>query len=225
MEQGKVISRVEVLDLNGNPTGKFIETVEIAAKFLNHDFGNPRKISQKKKNELRDSLKNRGDFGSFVIDENNSVIAGNQRHEIIVGDNPEQILLCKRLINYTVAEKRSVNIEDNVHKGEFDVDLMGEWLSDLNLDLGVELDNKPKEEREIKYMELKPYEKYNYIVIAFRSEPEFNSALKLLDLEGKREVVNRFKKSRKLRARVVWADEMPAKLVPREDKQELDVVL
>lgn len=46
---------------------------------LKHGFGNPRKITKKKAEELERSLEMFGDFGIFLIDENDNVIAGNQR--------------------------------------------------------------------------------------------------------------------------------------------------
>ena len=50
---------------------KRIETLELIAKDINTNFGNPRKISAKKKKELKQSLETYGDFGIFLIDENN----------------------------------------------------------------------------------------------------------------------------------------------------------
>lgn len=58
---------------------KRIETVTLKAKELKTGFGNPRKITKKKLEELEESLELYGDFGLFLIDENNNVIAGNQR--------------------------------------------------------------------------------------------------------------------------------------------------
>ena len=45
-----------------------IETLELIAKDINTNFGNPRKISAKKKKELKQSLETYGDFGIFLID-------------------------------------------------------------------------------------------------------------------------------------------------------------
>ena len=98
-------------------TEKRIETVTLKAKELKTGFGNPRKITKKKLDELEESLELYGDFGLFLIDEHNNVIAGNQRLQVIVKKNPEQELLCKRLIGYTEAELRAINIKDNTHNG------------------------------------------------------------------------------------------------------------
>lgn len=50
---------------------------------LKHGFGNPRKITKKKAEELERSLEMFGDFGIFLIDESDNVIAGNQRSIIL----------------------------------------------------------------------------------------------------------------------------------------------
>ena len=69
---------------------KRIETVTLKAKELKTGFGHPRKITKKKLEELEESLELYGDFGLFLIDEHNNVIAGNQRLQVIVKKNPER---------------------------------------------------------------------------------------------------------------------------------------
>ncbi len=147
---------------------KRIETITLKAKEPKTGFGNPRKIMKKKLEELAESLELYGDFGLFLIDEHNNVIAGNQRLQVIVKKNPEQELLCKRLIGYTEAELRAINIKDNTHNGEWDLDLLAAWTADLTLDLGIDLNNKDVNERIIPDLEPVRYEKYLHPVI-FRS--------------------------------------------------------
>ena len=60
-----------------------IETVELEVGELRYGFGNPRKIKPAKKKELEESFEQFGDFGLFLIDEKNNVIAGNQRSSIL----------------------------------------------------------------------------------------------------------------------------------------------
>ena len=93
---------------------KRIELCRMRAGDLKTGFGNPRKISKKKLEELTASFEKLGDFGVFLIDEENNVIGGNQRLKVVLhlyGPNKE--LDCKRLIGYTEAELRSINIRDN----------------------------------------------------------------------------------------------------------------
>lgn len=62
---------------------KRIETVEMRAGDVKTGFGNPRKITKKKKDELRNSIETFGDFGSFIIDEDDNIIGGNMRLSVI----------------------------------------------------------------------------------------------------------------------------------------------
>ena len=89
-------------------TEKSIETVEMRVGDIKTGFGNPRKISKKKVSELERSLYTLGNFGIIIIDENDNVIAGNQRLSILNSKDPEATVLCKKLIGYTAAEKRAI---------------------------------------------------------------------------------------------------------------------
>lgn len=193
---------------------KRIETVEMMAKDIKTGFGNPRKISKKKKDELRRSLEMFGDFGSFIIDEKNNVIAGNQRLSVIKEMNPETMILCKRLIGYTQAELRAINIKDNTHSGEWDIDLLADWTADLTVDLGIEeIKKKEVEDRVIPEMELIHYEKYDYVMIVCRNELDYNDLVRKLGIEGAKVPIAK----RKINARAIWYDKMKVKLVPIEE--------
>lgn len=56
---------------------KRIETLTMKVKDIKTGFGNPRKIGKKEAEELEESLEKYGDFGLFLIDEHDNVIAGN----------------------------------------------------------------------------------------------------------------------------------------------------
>lgn len=197
---------------------KKIETVELKAKDINNKFGNPRKITAKKIKELKDSLETFGDFGCFVIDENNSVISGNQRLSIIQQEDPERVLTCKRLVGYSTAEKKAINIKANTHAGEWDVELLADWTSDLQVDLGLDDEVKKKEieDRSIKEMELIHYEKYDYVLIACRSEIDYNDLVRKLGIEGKVVKIA----NRKLKARAIWYDQIKCNLVEKEESKD-----
>ena len=60
---------------------KRIEVCKMRVGDLKHNFGNPRKISKKKAEELERSMDLFGDFGVFVVDENNNLIYGKQRYK------------------------------------------------------------------------------------------------------------------------------------------------
>lgn len=179
---------------------------------LKHNFGNPRKISKKKAEELERSMDLFGDFGVFVVDEHNNVIAGNQRSIILARRDPDIEVDVKKLIGYSEAELRSINIMDNTHAGEWDLELLADWTADLNLDLGIDLNNENPEERKIEDMELIRYEKYNYVMIVCKSEIDYNDLIRKLGIEGRKVAIT---KKRKIKARAIWYDQMKAQIVEK----------
>ena len=195
---------------------KRIEIGKMRVGDLKHNFGNPRKITKKKAEELERSLDMFGDFGVFIIDENDNVIAGNQRSIILARRDPDIEVDVKKLYGYSEAEKRSINIMDNTHAGEWDLDLLADWTADLNLDLGVDLNNDNPQEREIPDMELIRYEKYNYVLIACKSEIDYNDLIRKLGIDGRKVAVT---KKRKIKARAIWYDQMKAQITekPKEN--------
>lgn len=192
---------------------KKIEICKMKAIDLKTGFGNPRKITQKKLDELKCSLRNNGDFGIFLIDEDDNVIAGNQRLKAILDLwGPDTELDCKRLIGYSNAELKAINIKDNTHAGEWDLELLADWTADLNLDLGIDLNNENPEERKIDDMELIRYEKYNYVMIVCKSEIDYNDLIRKLGIEGRKVAIT---KKRKIKARAIWYDQMKTQIVEK----------
>lgn len=194
---------------------KRIEVVTLKAREINFEFGNPRKISRPKKIELKASLETFGDFGLFIVDENNSVLAGNMRLQIIQEENPDTELLCKRLIGYTEAEKRAINIKDNQHQGEWDLNILSDWLSDLSVDLGLDKELKQElEDRDIKGMKLINYEKYNYVMIVCKTEMDYNLLTTKFGINGEVVVMSSKKSSapRTIQARSIWFEDVKDKL-------------
>lgn len=191
---------------------KRIEVCKMRVGDLKHNFGNPRKISKKKAEELERSMDLFGDFGVFVIDEHNDVIAGNQRSIILARRDPDIEVDVKKLIGYSEAELRSINIMDNTHAGEWDLELLADWTADLNLDLGIDLNNENPEERKIEDMELIRYEKYNYVMIVCKSEIDYNDLIRKLGIEGRKVAIT---KKRKIKARAIWYDQMKAQIVEK----------
>ena len=192
---------------------KKIEVVEMKVKDIKTAFGNPRKIQKKKLKELEKSLEDFGDFGLFLLDEQDNVIAGNQRLSILMNKDPETKVTCKRLIGYTEAELRAINIKDNTHSGEWDLEMLADWTADLNMDLGIDPEKeKNPEEKSIKDMEPIRFEKYNYVVIACNNEIDYNELTRNLGIEGKKMKVA---KKRSIKARAVWYHDIKAQIVPK----------
>lgn len=185
-------------------TGKRIETITMRAGDVKTGFGNPRKITKKKREELRASLEQFGDFGIFLIDEQDNVIGGNQRLAIINEMDPDTQITCKRLIGYTEAELKAINIKDNTHAGEWDLDLLAGWTADLNIGLGLDLPSTDAQERKIKEMEPINYEKYDYVIIVCKNELDYNNLTRRLGIDGAKVKLN---DKKKIKARAVWYHE------------------
>lgn len=200
--------------------GKKIEVVELPISELKDSLGNPRRITTKKKKELQKSLKEFGDFGVIVIDEDNNIISGHQRVEAIYatkGNDPK--VLCKRLVGYTEPEKRAINIKANTHAGDWDVDKLAEWTADLQVPLSIPRKIKdPAQEVKIRKMELIPYEKYDYVMIFCRNSIDYENLVKALGIEGKKVdlVTNKGGGKRRINARAIWYDEMPVVFTPKK---------
>ena len=176
---------------------KRIEIVQRRVGDLKLDFGNPRKIKKQKREDLEESLEKYGDFDIIVINENNQVIGGNQRVTILKKKNPDTIVDCKMLVGYTVAEL-----------GDWTADLMGSFKLDL------EKPEKPVEERSIKEMEPIHYEQYDYVLIACRNELDYNDLTRKLGIDG---AVMKVAKSRHIKGRAIWYDQMKAYIMDAEE--------
>ena len=195
---------------------KRIELCKIKAGDLRTGFGNPRKITKNKLQDLEDSFEVLGDFGIFLIDEHNNVIGGNQRLKVVLRKyGPDHIVDCKRLIGYSKSELRAINIKDNTHEGDWDLDLLSEWTADLNLVLGIDPKEKKKnpEEMVVKDMEPIRYEKYNYIMIVCRNEIDYKDLQNALGLKNQKMIIW---EKRKIQARAIWYDDIKAQIVPKD---------
>lgn len=190
---------------NSDLPEKRIEVLTMKVGDIKTGFGNPRKITKKKREELKRSLETFGDFGIFLIDEQDNVIAGNMRQAVLKEINPDQEVTCKRLIGYSEAELRAINIKDNTHAGEWDMDLLADWTADFNIDLGLDLEPGNPQDRRIREMEPINYEKYNYVLIVCKNELDYNNLTRRLGIDQKAKVKINDKK--KIRARAVWFHE------------------
>lgn len=191
---------------------KSIQIVQRRVGDLKLDFGNPRKIKKQKREDLEESLEKYDDFGIIVINEKNQVLGGNQRVTIFQRKDPDRIVDCKMLVGYTVAEQKYVNIKLNSHAGEWDLDELGDWTADLmdSFKLDLEKPEKPIEERSIKDMEPIHYEQYDYVLIACRNELDYNDLVRKLGIEGGTVKVA---KSRRIKGRAIWYDQMKAQII------------
>ena len=200
---------------------KRIEIVQRRVGDLKLDFGNPRKIKKQKREDLEESLEKYGDFDIIVINDSNQVIGGNQRVTIFQKKNPDMIVECKMLIGYTVAEQKYINIKLNSHAGEWDLEELGDWTADLmgSFKLDLEKPQKPVEDRSIKEMEPIHYEQYDYVLIACRNELDYNDLVRKLGIEGGQVKVA---KSRHIKGRAIWYDQMKAQIISAEEVARME---
>lgn len=131
---------------------KKIEVCHLKIDDLKNDFGNPRKITKEKLNELKNSIEKLDDFGVIVIDEYNNIISGNQRVEAMKQLKIKTPVLCKRLVGYSEAEKKAINVKANMSSGEFDNDILIDWIEDIKIEIeDIELPENIKKELSDKY--------------------------------------------------------------------------
>lgn len=153
----------------------------------------------------------------ILLDEHDNVIGGNQRAMILASRNPDQTVLCKRLIGYSEAELKAINIRDNTHAGEWDLDILADWTADLNTDLGLDMKALDPAERKRKEMELINYEKYNYVLIVCKNELDYNELVRKLGIEG---AVVMMGTKKKLKARAIWYDKIKCQIREPEEGDE-----
>lgn len=182
---------------------KKIELVKLKVSELKTGFGNPRKIKKQNLSELKDSINTFGDFGVFVIDEENNLISGTQRARAMQEQGIDADVDCKRLVGYSEVEKRIINVKCNQHAGEWDADKLAAWLKDV--DIKIDIHDGNAENQEVDSMPLNAFEKYDYVLIVCRNELDYINLQRKLGIEGKKQNMN----GKKLvRARAVWYDEI-----------------
>ena len=203
-------------------TEKRVEICRMRAGDIKTGFGNPRKITRAKLEELEQSFELLGDFGIYLIDEEDNIIAGNQRLKAVLRmRGPDVMLDCKRLIGYTQSELRAINIKDNTHAGEWDLDLLANWTADLSLDLGIDPKENKKgpENAKNRDMELIRYEKYDYVLIVCRNEIDYKNLQRALGIDGRKMIVS---DKRKIQARSIWYDDIKAQIISKEEAESME---
>ena len=82
--------------------------------------------------------------------------------------------------------------------------MLADWTADLNMDLGLDLQEGSPGERKIKEMELLNYEKYDYVMIVCKNEMDYNELTRRLGIDGAKVKIN---DKKKIKARAVWYHE------------------
>lgn len=115
---------------------KTIEIIHKKPSELKLTFGNPRKITDKEKAKLKESIEKLGDFGVIVINASNQVISGNQRVQVMQEMDLDVPVACKQLKGYSIGEQKIINIRANKSSGDFEENELNEWLKEINDEFG-----------------------------------------------------------------------------------------
>ena len=99
---------------------------------------NPRKIDDKDFEKLGEDIEEMGNFRPLIIDTENVILGGNQRYKQLLekyGDDFEvEVSLPDRKLSEE--ERKKIIIIDNTHRGDWDLDILGEEFGNILEDLG-----------------------------------------------------------------------------------------
>ena len=162
---------------------------------------NPRKLTEKQRLDLSESLK-KFDLAEIpVVTTENEIIAGNQRVKVLtmLGRSDDEIDVRVPSRQLTVEEKEEYLLRSNKNTGEWDFDsLIKDFDIDMLTDVGFtsdELhDNAGKDDPEdngkpdkggatLPEMEIKAFEHHDYIVLAFNNTYDWLNACQLFGIE------------------------------------------
>lgn len=178
-------------------------TVRVKISDLKGYDKNPRRITDQGKRDLEDSLSEFNVVEIPTIDMDFTLLTWHQRAEAMVSLGRGEEEIDARMPNrpLTDAEHAKYNLIANRHNGEFDIsklklnfdpDLLhsvGFKASDLDdiLNPEIEQENEPTQDEvtdfKLPEMELKSFEHYDYLVIAFDNVNDFMKALTMFGLE------------------------------------------
>jgi DNA modification methylase len=113
---------------------------------------NPRKLSEDKKQKLKESLEKYNLAEIPAINTNDVIIAGHQRVVVLLEIGRGDELIDVRVPNRELTEKefKEYNIRSNVSIGEWDIDILNAIFDDVDLmSLGLNIDDIPLPEMDL----------------------------------------------------------------------------
>lgn len=113
---------------------------------------NPRKLTEDKKQKLRESLEKYNLAEIPAINTNDVIIAGHQRVVVLLEIGRGDELIDVRVPNRELTEKefKEYNIRSNVSVGEWDIDILNAIFDDIDLlSLGLNIDDIPLPEMDL----------------------------------------------------------------------------
>lgn len=155
------------------------QTVKVKVKDLKPMEINPRKISAKKEHQLQESIEEFDLAEIPVMNTDRTLIAGHQRHRILMqsGREAEEIEVRKPNRKLTEEEVKKYNIISNAVTGEFDFDAVELHFNEEQFLSFIE-GYKPSEPEVKPEIEFSEYlgEANNYVVLFFRNEIDWINA-------------------------------------------------
>ena len=169
-------------------------TKKVKIKDLIPDEQNPRKITGKDLEILKQKIESLGVFSIPTIDHNGILLTFHQRYKALLmlgyGDKEIDVLYPNRVL--TDSERKQINLSSNHNDGDWDKDLLKEHFGEIDLKalgLDIELDLKDFDTGDFENIEpiypitAKAAEKYSLIMIVCESEIDINNLSVFFGLE------------------------------------------
>ena len=123
-----------------------MEIVDIKANKLKPSLYNPRQMTNKQYNDLKDSITKFGLVDPIIVNKDMTVIGGHQRLKILVQMDLKNIPCI--ILDLNKESEKELNIRLNKNTGSFDIDILANQfeLSDLlkwgfkHIELGMNID-------------------------------------------------------------------------------------
>ncbi len=154
---------------------------------------NPRKISLRDKEELRQSLSRFGLIDKPIVNTDMTLIGGHQRIALLKEDGRTDVLCMVAEKQLTEKEVEELLIRHNKNRGEWDNDLLGKWDFDSLLsygfnpaDLPTAIDEALTKEQADPVFPLVPRmsETYDYVIVIAKNEIEKANLHNFFELEA-----------------------------------------
>ena len=121
---------------------------------------NPRQITTKQYNDLKESIEKFGIVDPIIINKDNTIIGGHQRYkifkDIIDKDSLLNITIPCVVLHLSKEEERELNVRLNKNTGEWDFDLLSNFDIDelvdwgfKHIDLGLNIDKIENDQEDL----------------------------------------------------------------------------
>lgn len=117
----------------------FWDTKKIKISDLNPAKYNPRKISEKQKENLSNSLEKFSVVDPIIINLDNTIIGGHQRISILKSKGIDEVDVRFPSRFLEESEEKELNLRLNQNLGEWDLDLLGNFDEKMLTDVGFDL--------------------------------------------------------------------------------------